>query len=99
MSALLQFSQGLLHTLSIHLRQSEGGKECEGGREKKREREMEFLLDDWSQEESWKMVDGAINETKCPRGVDLLHVAACIKLKSQPSCQQSYTSTSSMLYF
>lgn len=41
-----------------------------------------------------KMVDRGINNTKLPRlkdaGINRLCVAACIEIKSQQSCQQSY---------
>lgn len=60
---------------------------------------MEFLSEDWSQEESWKMVDGGMNDTEHPHQIDLPHLAACIKLKTPPSCQQSYASRYSVLYY
>lgn len=55
---------------------------------------MDFLLDDWNREESRKMAGREINNTKLPcvkdAGINRLYVAACNKLKTQPSCQQSY---------
>lgn len=79
--------------------QVRGRRKLRGGEREREEtgREPDIPLDDWSRGESVrkkKMVDRGINNTKLPRlkdaGINRLCVAACIEIKSQQSCQQSY---------